>query len=91
MASDLTAWKARTYDLMRDLDKLEAIEKQPVSKIRSIYTLIDELEGDIDSLKKECPAEWSGSKGDIEKKTARLKEAWEDLALYASKEAPYNA
>jgi len=91
MASEVTAWKAKVYDVMRELDKLEAIEKRPVSQIQNIHDIIDSLENDIDTLKKECPAEWSGAKGTIDQKAQQLKTYWEDLILYTTKEAPYNA
>jgi len=90
MASEITGWKAKTYELMRQIDYLEAIDKRPVSKIRAIHETIDSLEHDIEALRNECPAEWSAAKGDIDKKVEQLNAYWEDLALYAAKEAPCN-
>lgn len=91
MASELTGWKAKVYDLVREIDKLDNIEKIPVSQLRDMYGLIDSVEDEIDTLKSECPAEWSASKSDIEKNVDRLKKVWEDTTLLITKEAPYNA
>jgi hypothetical protein len=91
MASELTGWKAKIYDLVREIDKLDNIELQPVSQLRDMYTLIDTMEEQIDTMKQECPAEWSVGKSDIEESTRKIKEIWEDTTLLITKEAPYNA
>jgi hypothetical protein len=77
--SELTAWKARAYDLMRETDRLEAINKKPAATVQNVYAAIDELQEDIDELKNGGSADCADLMEKIGKKIDELKQIWADL------------
>ena len=67
MEMELTAWKAKMYDLTRKVESLGSKEKDKVlPNIQDLNILLSETSSRIDQLKNECPTEWSPQKKDIE-------------------------
>lgn len=93
MADELVGWKARVYDLRRELDKMESsgLQSESTPRLMEMCSSIETLESTIDALNRECPEEWSAARGDIEEQAAKLRSTWEELTLSFTKEAPYNA
>lgn len=71
MQSELAGLKARAFDIARHIDKMPNKEKMS-SEFQEVYALVDDLSTTIDSLKSECPSDWSTSKNEIERKKAAL-------------------
>ncbi len=75
MQSELTYLKARTYDIMRAVEKMKDEKKQTLSaQFTDLHALIEQLTDMINQLSKECPADWSKEKKQIEAKKAELVE-----------------
>ena len=73
MQSELTGMKGRIYNIIAAVDKMPAEKKENLApEISDLHSLVADLGGKIDDLKKECPADWSGYKDEIEKKKAAL-------------------
>ena len=73
MYAELTGMKARLYDILRVIERMPREEQ---AKIRYQTDELDILVGDlsrkIDQLLKECPADWSKAKEEIE----TIKDNW---------------
>lgn len=77
---ELTSWKAKLYDVIRRTESLSAGDKEKVGPtVNELNALVDDLNERIDLLARECPAEWSGHKDQIEGKISRMNEKWKDV------------
>ena len=89
MEMELTAWKAKMYDLTRKVESLGSKEKDKVlPNIQDLNILLSEMSSRIDQLKNECPTEWSPQKKDIEKGTVDMRGKYEQTMEYIGKHAP---
>jgi hypothetical protein len=78
MSTELTAWKAKVYDVVRKLDKLETEGKGKIlSNVEDMHMLIEDLGQRIDKLNKECPTEWNPQRQEIEGKMTNLRDNWQ--------------
>lgn len=76
MQSELTYLKARVYDIMRALEKVKDEKKKTLSaQFTDLPALIDQLTEMTNKLSKECPADWSKEKKQIEAKKTEVKAA----------------
>ncbi len=65
--TELTAWKAKLYDLTRKLDKLGTAEKEKIlPNVQDLHIFMEDMEGRIKKLETECPTEWSPDRKDID-------------------------
>jgi hypothetical protein len=86
MYSELTGMKARLYDILAVIDQMP---REAQAKIRpqthELYILVGDLSRRIDQLMKECPADWSKAKMEIEELKEQLAEKinWWDAAHIA--------
>lgn len=73
MQSELTGMKARIYNIIAAVDKMPADKKGSLApELSDLHLLVDELSSKIDTLKKECPADWDAHRKEIEEKKAAL-------------------
>ena len=80
VAIELNGWKARLYDVIRKTDSLpESNKKKVAPMLDELNALMDDLDGKIDTLSRECPTEWSAEKTAIEGKLSRVKGKWKDV------------
>ena len=80
VANELNVWKARLDDVIRKTDPLPASDKKKVAPmLKELNTLMDDLDRQIDTLARECPAEWRAEKTAIEGKLSRMKDRWKDV------------
>jgi predicted nuclease with TOPRIM domain len=78
---ELTGWKAKTYDLIRKLEKMSGPERDKADQsLTDLHGLIDRIGEQIESLEKECPMDWSPEKKSLEKEMSDLEKKWETLA-----------
>ena len=78
----LTGWKAKVYDVMHRLDKLDTGDRgKIVSQINDLHIIVQELSDRIAQLERECPTEWQPAREEIQNQLQALdykwKEAWE--------------
>ncbi|MBW1695417.1 MAG: hypothetical protein JRH18_07100 [Deltaproteobacteria bacterium] len=82
MEMELTAWKAKLYDLTRKVDRLSSAEKQRMlSNVEDLHILLTELEDRIENLRNECPSdpsEWSPRKEAIDRTHVDMHSKYEE-------------
>ena len=89
MEMELTAWKAKLYDLTRKVDKLSSGDKQRMlGNIGDLHNLLTEFEDRIEKLKTECPSEWSPQKTEIEEGHVDMRSKYEETMAEIGKAAP---
>ena len=87
--TELTAWKAKLYDVMRKVDSLGSAEKEKVlSNIEDLHMLLEEMSDRVETLKTECPLDWSPIKNEIEGGSVNMRGKYKETMEYISKAAP---
>lgn len=89
MEMELTAWKAKLFDLTRKVDKLPSGDKQRMlGNVEDLHILLTEFEDRIDKLRTECPSEWSPQKKNIESAHVDMRSKYEETMKSIGKGAP---
>ena len=89
MEAEMTAWKAKLYDVMRKVDGLGSADKEKVlPNIEDLHMLLNEMADRVENLKTECPSDWSPVKGDIEKGSVDMRGKYEETMDYIGKASP---
>ena len=74
MRIELTQWKVKLYDVIRKTESLSADDKNKVGPtVDELNGIVDDLNERIEILSRECPAEWSGHRNEIEDKISQIK------------------
>jgi hypothetical protein len=77
---ELTTWKAKLYDVIRRSEKLAKADKEKVEPmVAKMKDIVDDLDQRIELLARECPAEWSGPKSDIDGKMSKVNDTWKEV------------
>ena len=80
VAIELNGWKAKLYDVIRKTSALKESPKKKVAPmVNELNALMDDLDRKIDTLSRECPAEWSAEKTAIEGNLSNLKGKWKEV------------
>ena len=70
---ELTGWKAKIYNVMRQMDTLPTSDKQRMyEQVNGLHIIMTELDDRIDELRTSCPTEWSPVRDEIKGKIADL-------------------
>lgn len=89
LENEMTAWKAKLYDVMRKVDSLGTKEREKVlPNIEDLHMLLEEMNDRVTTLKTECPSEWSPVKKDIEDGSVDMRGKYEETMEYIGKFAP---
>jgi len=81
---ELTGWKAKVYDVMRRLDRVDSGDKgNVVSQVNDLHIFVEELGDRISQLERECPTEWHPVREDIQNKLQSLGYKWEEAWEHA--------
>lgn len=89
METEMTAWKAKLYDVMRRVDRLGTAEKERMlPNIEDLHMLLEEMTDRVDKLKTECPSDWSPMKKDIEDGSIDMRSKYEETMNEIGKFAP---
>jgi hypothetical protein len=89
METEMTAWKANLYDVMRKVDKLGTAEREKIlPNIEDLHILIEEMSGRIENLRTECPSDWSPVKSDIDKGSIDMRSKYEETMEYIGTASP---
>lgn len=86
---ELTAWKAKLYDMIRKIDALPSGAKEKMlGNVGDLHNIVTELEDRINSLKNECPTEWSPQKKEIDQGHVDMRSKYEETMEAIGKAAP---
>jgi hypothetical protein len=89
MNMELTAWKAKMYDVTRRLDALGTAEKEKVlPNVEDMHMIVVQMEDRISQLTRECPTEWSPIKKEIDDAHVDMRSKFEDTMAFIGKAAP---
>ena len=89
METEMTAWKAKLYDVMRKADTLGSAEKEGVfANITARSMLLEEMSERVEGLKTGCPSNWSPMKSGIEKGSVDMRGKYEETMAYIGKASP---
>jgi hypothetical protein len=89
MEMELTAWKAKMYDLTRKVESLGTKEREKVlPNIQDLHMFITDMTSRIEQLKNECPTEWNPKKKEIDKGSVDMRGKYEETMEYIGKAAP---
>lgn len=76
---ELTSWKAKLYNVMRQMDSLPTSDKQRMyEKVNAINIVMTELDDRIEELRKSCPTEWQPVREEMRGKIAALGHKYEE-------------
>jgi uncharacterized protein Yka (UPF0111/DUF47 family) len=77
--TELYAWKAKMYDMIRKVDRLRGSDKDQVAtRVEELHKNIEDMENIIDQLQTQCPIDFGAQKQEIEDKAAGMKKKYED-------------
>lgn len=89
METEMTAWKAKLYDVMRKVDRLGSAEKEKVlPNIEDLHMLLEEMSDRVEHLKTECPSDWSPDKKNIDEGSINMRGKYEETMEYIGKASP---
>ncbi len=89
METEMTAWKAKLYDVMRKVDNLGTAEREKVlPNIEDLHMFLEEMSDRVEKLKTECPSDWSPMKKDIEEGSIDMRGKYEETMEYIGKASP---
>jgi len=89
METEMTAWKAKLYDVMRKVDTLGSAEKEKIlPNIEDLHMFLEEMTDRIEKLKTECPSDWSPDKKEIEEGSIDMRGKYEETMEYIGKASP---
>jgi len=77
---ELTAWKAKIYDVIRKSERLPAKGKEKVTPlIKELNAVVDDLNARLDLLLRECPADFRPQRREIKEKMTQVKGSWKKV------------
>ncbi|MFP4453608.1 MAG: hypothetical protein ACLFNW_11960 [Desulfobacterales bacterium] len=89
MSAELIAWKAKLFDVISRTDKMGTQEKDKVwSYFNEMKIIIQDLEDRVESLRTECPSDWSPQKKEIEDAHVDIRSKYEETLDYLGKASP---
>jgi hypothetical protein len=89
VSNELTAWKAKFYDMMRKVEKLSSAEKeQMLPNIQDLNILLSEMEDRIQKLNNECPTEWSPIRKEVDDAHVDMRSKYEETMEFIGKHMP---
>jgi len=77
---ELNAWRAKLYNVMRQMDDLPEGDKQRINvQVNGLHNIMTELDHRIDQLRTSCPTEWEPEKSEIKGKITDLEEQYSEV------------
>ena len=77
----LTKWKAKLYDAIRIVDRLPEAEKETAfPSIQGLYSIVDQIDAEVEQLRSACPADWSPNRQNLDAKMAQLQQSLKNLS-----------
>ena len=88
METEMAAWKAKLYDVMRKVDKLGTAEREKIlPNIEDLHMLLEEMADRVEKLRTECPSDWSPIKTEIDEGSIDMRGKYEETLEYIGKAA----
>ena len=83
--TDLTNWKAKTYDLVQETNRMKPASRDRIAEsIKDLHGIIATIEKEIRRLETECPVEWEAEREAMKAKFKELddnsEKVWRDLS-----------
>lgn len=89
LEAELTAWKAKFYDMNERIDKLGSAEKGKAQGIfGDLKIALADMEDRIQQLRTECPSDWSPQKKEIEDAHVDMRGKYNETMEFIGKAAP---
>lgn len=86
---ELTAWKAKLYDLTRKVDRLPGAHKEKMlGNVEDLHIIVAEFDQRIDQLRNECPTEWSPIKKELDEAHVDMRSKYDETISFLDKAAP---
>jgi gamma-glutamyl:cysteine ligase YbdK (ATP-grasp superfamily) len=86
---EISAWKAKMYDLTRRFDSLGTEAKEKVrANVEDLHMVLADLEERVNQLRTECPSDWSPIKKDIDEAHIDMRSKYESADNAVGKGAP---
>jgi len=86
---ELTAWKAKLYDLTRKVDSLPSGDKQRMlGNVEDLHILLTEFDDHIEKLRTECPTDWGSEKKEIDEAHVDMRSRYEETMEEIGKASP---
>ena len=80
---ELSTWRDKLNDVMRQVDDLPTGDKQRMlEKVSGLQIIVTELDERIDQLRTSCPTEWAPEKSEIKGKIADLEEQYNEINFF---------
>ena len=80
VSTELTAWKANLYDVIRKTSSLPAADRDKVAPVLDrLNTIVADLDERIERLARECPADWRNQRTEIEDRMSNIKDNWKNV------------
>ena len=77
---ELNAWRAKLYNVMRQMDDLPTGDKQRISEqVNGLHNIVTELDERIDQLRTSCPTKWAPEKFEIKGKITDLEDQYDEV------------
>jgi hypothetical protein len=77
---ELTAWKAKIYDVIRKSEGMPATLKGKAEPlIGELNAVVDDLNKRLELLERECPADFSAQRAEIKGRVTTMKTAWKKV------------
>jgi hypothetical protein len=77
---ELNAWRAKLYNVMRQMDGLPETDKQKVhDQVAGLHTIVHQLDERIDQLRTSCPTEWAPERSEIKEKITAMEEQYDEV------------
>ncbi len=81
MRNEMTAWKAKTYDLIRRTKELFPDQDSKArAAIEDMKSMIDRIEQTLYRLEEQCPVRWESEKIEIDQAMCGIRERWNEAA-----------
>jgi hypothetical protein len=81
MKDEMTAWKAKTYDLIRKVEKMPPdSDGNRAVAIDEMGAIFDKIEQTIGKLEKECPVHWESEKAELDQMICDIRERWSEAS-----------
>jgi endogenous inhibitor of DNA gyrase (YacG/DUF329 family) len=77
---ELNAWRAKLYNVMRQMDELPTGKKQQIlEQVNGLHNIVHELDERIDQLRTSCPTEWAPERSAIKGKISQMEEEYNEV------------
>ena len=81
MKDEMTVWKAKTYDLIRKVEKMPTdSDGNRAISMDEMGAIFDKIEQTIGKLEKECPANWDREKVELDQMICDIRERWSEAS-----------